>query len=191
MRQAIRIVVLVAVIVCYGAGAALAHGETVKTEPKKDASLAASPSVVSVDLTEPPTEEAQFAVTDGCGRNVAGHVTIEGKKLIAHLEKGQPGRWKASYRIVSAVDGHPSDSSWRFSVDGDADCDNGGDEATEGPPEGDAYGEDDEQATEEDTRTVAQTPTSGADDGGPPVTPLALGAILVIAAAVVVRLKTS
>ena len=183
-----RWLVLAIALVGLGATAAFAHGETVKTDPEKNASLDAAPGVVTVDLSEPPTDGSLFEVTDGCGRNVAAHVTADGNKLIAHLEAGQPGKWKAAYRIVSAADGHPSDGTWSFTVEGEADCND--EEATTTSP---AATESPEHASEheDDAQRVAGTPASDSDDGGFPLIPVVVGAVAVLGAAAFVRAKTT
>ncbi|MDQ4058057.1 MAG: copper resistance protein CopC [Actinomycetota bacterium] len=186
-------VVVAVALLGFGAGAAFAHGETVKTDPEKNASLDAAPPVVTVNLSEPPTDGSLFEVTDGCGRNVAAHVTAEGNKLIAHLEAGQPGKWKAAYRIVSAADGHPSDGSWSFTVNGDADC-NEEDESTStstAPTKSTKSHTKHASESEEDTERVAGTPASGSNDGGFPLIPVAVGAVAVLGAAAFVRAKTT
>jgi methionine-rich copper-binding protein CopC len=182
----IGLVVIAVALLGLSASAAFAHGETVKTDPEKNASLDAAPPVVTVDLTEPPTDGSLFEVTDGCGRNVAAHVIAEGNKLIAHLEAGQPGKWKAAYRIVSAADGHPSDGSWSFTVEGAADCNDEVGSTTNTPAPT-------ESATEpkDEAERVAGTPASGSDDGGFPVIPVVVGTVAVLGAAAFVRAKTT
>ena len=79
-------------ILCLGAGAALAHGDTVKTDPKKN-SRVAIPNMVSVTLSEAPVPQSQLMVTDGCGDNVTGNVSVEGETLQASIGDAQPGKW--------------------------------------------------------------------------------------------------
>src|SRR5688500_18836375 len=98
--------------------AALAHGETATTDPEAGASLKQPPASVSVDLTEPPTSDATFKVVDGCGDQVGQGVTAEGQNLSVGIAEGQPGKWRASYRVVSAADGHVTNDSWSFTVTG-------------------------------------------------------------------------
>ncbi|MGH2701846.1 MAG: copper resistance CopC family protein [Actinomycetota bacterium] len=186
-------VVLAAGMLCLGAGAAFAHGETVKTDPKKNASLTAAPAIVTVDLSEPPTDGSLFEVTDGCGRNVASHVTVKGNELIAHLEAGQPGKWRAAYQIVSAADGHPSDGSWTFTVDGTAACNDeaGSTNNTPAPTESATGDTGVTTEPEDDAERVAGTPASDSDDGGFPVIPVVVGAVAVLGAAAFVRAKTT
>jgi len=189
--RAIGSVVLAAALLCLGASAALGHGETVKTDPKKNATLSAVPQRVVVDLSEPPTNGSLFKVTDGCARNVAAHVTVEGNRLVAHIDEAQPGEWKAAYQIVSAADGHPSEGNWTFTVEGEAAC--GEDESTTGSPAPteSATGHSGDVSEPEDTERIAGTPASDSDDGSFPLIPVVVGAIVVLGAAAFVRAKTS
>ena len=193
IMKAVGSVVVAAAMLCLGATAAFGHGETVKTDPKKNVTVAAVPQSVAVDLSEPPTNGSLFKVTDGCARNVAAHVTVEGNKLVAHIDKGQPGKWKAEYQIVSAADGHPSDGSWTFTVEGEAACDEDIDESsTGGPaPTESSTGDSGAVSEPEDTERVAGTPASDSDDGSFPVIPVVVGAIAVLGAAAFVRAKTT
>lgn len=149
---------------------------------------------VAVDLSEPPTDGSLFKVTDGCDRNVASHVTVEGNKLVAHLEEGRPGKWKAAYQIVSAADGHPSDGSWSFTVEGDADCGEGDESTTETPAPSDSStgGSGDVSEPEDDTERAGTLASDSNDGSFPviPVIPVVVGAIAVLGAAAFVRAKT-
>ena len=184
---------LATALLSLGASAALGHGETVKTDPKKNATVAAVPQSVTVDLSEPPTNGSLFKVTDGCNRNVAAHVAVEGNKLVAHIDGAQPGKWKAAYQIVSAADGHPSDGSWTFTVDGVTACDEGDESATgtPAPTESSTGDAGDVSVPEDDTESVAGTPASDSDDSSFPVIPVVIGAMALLGAAAFVRAKTS
>jgi methionine-rich copper-binding protein CopC len=184
--------VLAVAIMCLGATAALAHGDTVKTDPKKNASIA-MPSMVSVTLSEAPVPQSQLRVIDGCGRNVTGNVTVKGDTLQASIDDGQPGKWKAAYQVVSAVDGHPTEDDWSFTVQGTADCDGESEEPTTAPsPEATetnaAAGEGDEptSASGDDAATTSDT-----EENSFPVLPVVLGGIALVAIAAVVRAKTA
>jgi methionine-rich copper-binding protein CopC len=189
--RAIGSVVLAAALVCLGASAALGHGETVKTDPKKNATLSAVPQSVAVGLSEPPTNGSLFKVTDGCARNVAAHVTVEGNRLVAHIDEAQPGEWTAAYQIVSAADGHPSDGKWTFTVEGEAACgEDGSTTGTPAPTEAPA-GDSGDVSESDDAERAAGTPASDSDDGSFPLIPVVGGAIAVLGAAAFVRAKTS
>lgn len=102
--------------------AALAHGETATTSPEHGATLKKTPKTVSVDLTEPPAQGAKFTVVDGCGDVVSKKPQVEAETVSARIGRAQPGRWKASYKAVSSVDGHVTDDEFVFKVRGKKDC---------------------------------------------------------------------
>ena len=180
-------------ILCLCAGAALAHGDTVKTDPKKN-SRVAIPNMVSVTLSEAPVPQSQLMVTDGCGDNVTGNVSVEGETLQASIGDAQPGKWKAAYRVVSAVDGHPTEDDWSFTVQGTADCDADDDqveptEPTDEPsPEPTTTDDEPSSAAGDDSGT---TSTSDSQESSFPVVPVVLGGVALVAVAAVVRAKTA
>jgi len=185
--------VVALVILCLGAGTALAHGETVKTDPKNKAEVA-MPSLVSVTLTEPPTPESQISITDGCGREVVSDISVKDKTLRAAVGDAQPGWWSAAYRVISAVDGHLTEDDWNFTVEGAVNCGGDEDEAepTETPLDEDEPGVDDDSPAEDDGARASDTDAaSDTDDGGFPVLPLVVGAAVVVGLAALVRAKTA
>lgn len=182
--------VFAAAILCLGAGAAWAHGDTVKRDPKKNARVAI-PKMVSVTLSEAPVPQSQLMITDGCGDNVTGDVSVEGETLQASIGDAQPGKWKAAYRVVSAVDGHPTEDDWSFTVQGTADCDGETDEVepTDEPsPEPTTTDDEPSSAAGDDSGT---TSTSDSEDSSFPVVPVVLGGVALVAVAAVVRAKTA
>jgi methionine-rich copper-binding protein CopC len=183
-------VVFAVAILCLGAGAAFAHGDTVKTDPKKNAQVAI-PRMVSVTLSEAPVPQSQLMVTDGCGDNVATNVSVKGETLQASIGDAQPGKWKAAYRVVSAVDGHPTEDDWTFTVQGTADCD-GDDEVAEPTdepsPEPTTTDDEPSSAAGDDSGTAN---TSDTEESSFPVVPVVLGGIALVAVAAVVRAKTA
>jgi len=190
MRRVGLSAVFAVAILCLGAGAAFAHGDTVKTDPKKNARVAI-PRMVSVTLSEAPVPQSQLMVTDGCGDNVAENVSVEGETLQASIGDAQPGKWKAAYRVVSAVDGHPTEDDWSFTVQGTADCD-GDDEVAEPTdepsPEPTTTDDEPSSAAGDDSGT---TNTSDTDESSFPVVPVVLGGVALVAVAAVVRAKTA
>ena len=162
--------------------AALGHGETTTTNPENGAAVGSAPKEVSVTLSEAPANDAELKVVDGCGDSVSGDPRVEGETLSVAIDGGEPGRWEASYRVVSSVDGHPTKDSWSFKVDGKKDCsadepkdpkepkgDNGN-----GDGDGTARGPDDE------------------DDGSSfPVVPVAAGTVALVGLALVIRTRSA
>lgn len=173
---------IVALLLAFVAGPAAAHGEKVKTDPQEGTDLKTTPGTVSVTLSEPPTAQAKLQVVDGCGRQVVRAVKVQGSDIVASVSDAQPGRWKASFRAISSVDGHESQDTWAFAVDGKKDC-------SKDETAGDGETVDDDQIEQ---GTEATGDTAPADEGsGFPVVPVAIGAAGLLAAAFLVRRSTS
>ncbi|CAN5759564.1 hypothetical protein BH20ACT23_BH20ACT23_17900 [soil metagenome] len=190
MRRVGLSAVFAVAILCLGAGAAWAHGDTVKTDPKKNARVAI-PKMVSVTLSEEPVPQSQLLITDGCGRNVTQEVSVDGDTLRASIGEAQPGKWKAAYRVVSAVDGHPTEDDWNFTVQGTADCDGDAEEVepTDEPsPEPTTTDDEPASAAGDDGGT---TNTSDTEESSFPLVPVVLGGVALVAVAAVVRAKTA
>jgi len=191
MRRIVAPAVFAVAILCLGATGALAHGDIVSTNPKKSARVA-MPNVVSVTLSEAPVPQSKLLVTDGCGRNVTEQVSVEGDTLQASVGDAQPGKWKAAFQVVSAVDGHPTQSSWGFTVEGVADCDGDSDETTvdpsPAPEETEAAVADPEET---DSAAGETTNTSGSEESSFPVVPVVLGGVALVAVAAFVRAKSA
>jgi methionine-rich copper-binding protein CopC len=183
--------VVAVAILCLGATAALAHGDTVKTDPKKNARTT-MPSTVSVTLSEAPVPQSQLRIIDGCGRNVTGEVTVNGDTIQASIGDAQPGKWKAAYQVVSAVDGHPTEDDWSFTVQGTKDCDGESEEEVAPTPEptestgAAGEGDDPTSAAGDDAASTSDT-----EENSFPVLPVVLGGVALVAIAALVRAKTS
>ena len=164
------------------------HGEEIKTDPKRNAELQRPPAAVSIQLTEAATEDAVMKVTDGCNEDVAAHIAVSGETITAHLVKGKPGRFRVQWKVISAVDGHPTDGNFAFTVAGSRDCspDNGGG--------GNGSNDDDDgDAADTDQGGAGAAPTSaeGDDDSSFPIVPVALGAVGIIAIGLGARFAAS
>jgi methionine-rich copper-binding protein CopC len=101
---------------------AFGHGNKIATDPKEGATLARAPETVTVMLTEAPAEGGVFTVLDGCGDTVSEDPQVDGEDLSTAITGGEPGRWEASYRVISSVDGHMTKDRFSFTVDGKKDC---------------------------------------------------------------------
>lgn len=150
-----------------------AHGEIQGTDPQPLSTVRRSPRSVAVTFTEAPTAQAVLEVTDGCKRDVARSVDVTDATATARLASGEPGKWKVSYRVISALDGHLTRGGYTFTVAGKKDCtpdkkptDNPGDGPTQAAPPKD----------EEEP-----------EGSSAPVVPIALGAIALVAVALIVR----
>ena len=173
---------VVAVLLAFIAGPAAAHGEKIKTDPPEGTGLKSPPGSVSVTLSEAPTAQANLQVVDGCGRQVARAVKVQGSDIVASISGAQPGRWKASFRAISSVDGHESEDTWAFAVDGKKDC-------SKDEPTGDEESGDNDEIEQ---GTEATGDTAPAEEGsGFPVVPMAVGAAALLGAAFLVRRSTS
>ena len=170
------------VVLALVAGPAAAHGEKVKTDPPEGAGLKSPPGSVSVTLSEAPTPQAKLRVVDGCGRQVARSVAVQGSDIVAAIPNAEPGHWKASFRAISSVDKHESGDTWHFAVGGKKDCSKDDSSGEEDPA-------DDDQIA---PGTEATGDTAPADAGsGFPVIPVAIGAAILLVAAFLVRRTTS
>jgi methionine-rich copper-binding protein CopC len=169
------------------ASPAWGHGKEIKTDPKRNAELQRPPAAVSIELTEAATPDAVMEVMDGCNTNVATHIAVSGETITAHLEKGKPGRFKVHWNVISAVDGHPTDGSYSFTVAGKRDC------STDTASDGDAGGGGNGEAGDEADGDAAGAPTSSEsnDDSSFPIVPVALGALGVIAVGLGARFAAS
>ena len=143
---------------------AFAHAALSSSTPKDGARLGASPETVVVSYAEPPTNNSVFTVTDGCGDDVTGEVEILNNEIAASVNEGQPGRWAIDWRVISAVDGHPTNEGIRFRVAGEADC---------------------SQAAPETDDTRAPEPATSI-----PLVPIAAATAVILAVAVAIRLRS-
>jgi methionine-rich copper-binding protein CopC len=171
------------------ASPAWGHGKEIKTDPKRNAELKRPPAAVSIQLTEAATPDAVMKVIDGCDTNVAAHIAVSGETITAHLVKGKPGRYQVQWKVISAVDGHPTDGKYSFTVAGDGDCSD--DTAANGDSGG--GGGNDDAGDEGDGEAASAAPTSseGEDDSSFPIVPVALGAVGVIAVGLGARFAAS
>ena len=180
--RAKRIVMMgVVLLLALWPAAAFGHGETTTTDPEDGATLGSAPKQVAVTLSEPPAKDAELEVVDGCGDTVSGNGKVDGQILSTAITKGEPGNWEASYRIVSAVDGHPTKDTWTFKVDGKKDCsaDEPKDPKENGTPNsnGDGGG-------------TAQGPGDEDEGSSFPVVPVAAGTAALVGLALIIRTRS-
>ncbi|MDQ3981111.1 MAG: copper resistance protein CopC [Actinomycetota bacterium] len=158
------------------ASPAAAHGELGATDPAPDETVRRAPRSVSITFTEPPTAQAVLTVRDGCNRDVGQGVEVAEATATVRVATGQPGRWRVSYRVISALDGHQTRGGYAFTVAGEKDCTP---DATPAP-----------DGTEPDDGATQAAPTDDGDGepgSGAPVIPIALGAVAVVVLAAIVR----
>ena len=104
-----------------GAGVASAHTGLVSSDPSADATVAMSPSVITLTFNEEikPTF-ATVVVNSADGRNwIVGSPRVEGPRITATIGSNRPtsGVYTVGYRVVSA-DGHPVSGSYKFTIAG-------------------------------------------------------------------------
>jgi copper resistance protein C len=190
--------VVVGVAFAGWAGVALAHGELKSTRPKADSTVELPPQEISVTLTEAPSPGAVMRAKDGCGKQVVATVSVAEATVTGDVTNGaQPGQWTVSWRAISAVDGHETEGKFSFLVNGITDCSAGAGGSTP-TPEPTVSEASSPAAAPTDTPEVAPSPTesdvdldaapaSKDDGGGFPTVPVAIGAGVIIAVAVVAR----
>lgn len=122
-RRSWRVVAYLSVlaIVC-AASPAFGHAALTSSDPEKGARLDSAPTEVTVSYAEPPTTNSEFAVLDGCDRDVTDSIDILNDTISATVREGQSGTWTVEWSVVSAVDGHLTRDKVSFRVAGEADC---------------------------------------------------------------------
>ena len=171
MRRLTAVLVGVGLFVLVVALPALGHGDFESARPGPGSDLATPPSRLAITLTEPPAPGTVLRVFDGCGRDLVAAPSRSDRVIETRLAQGQPGRWRVQYRAISAVDGHSTRGSYRFTVRGRRDCTS----AKKSP----------QISGGEDTLIESDDPPEETTDF--PIVPFALGSIAVIAVAVVLR----
>jgi methionine-rich copper-binding protein CopC len=95
--------------------AAVAHSNSVDSEPRDDARIATLPRTATVTFNE-PVSEAALALTQPDGRVVTLRARVSGTVVTAPLPTGgTKGRYVLAYRVVSE-DGHPVTGEVEFTV---------------------------------------------------------------------------
>ena len=157
------------------------HGNLIASEPEASSRVRAVPTVVTLQLAEPPAPDSRFVVVDGCGDDVVTDVERDGTNVRLALAAAQPGRWNVDYRVVSATDGHLIRGDFAFRVAGPRDC---------AEPDGSA---EPEPGTTDGANDVVGPGLEERDDGGSsPLLPLAaVGGGIVLVAFVIRKMTAS
>jgi methionine-rich copper-binding protein CopC len=153
---------------------ASAHGVMRSSDPAAGSSVGRVPRNLMITLTEAAGPGTTLRVNDGCDRNVAEQVRREGEVLDVGIGEAEPGRWKVRFRVVSAVDGHATRGGFAFRVRGKAECSH--DEKSDDNGDTQIGGGEDTQIT----------PDPG-DEGGFPVVPFAIGSVVIVGLALLLR----
>lgn len=104
-----------------GAGPAQAHDALQSTSPDRDATVTAAPDIVTLTLSEPPTDSKSLnlsviTVTDSTGKRLSdGQVTVTGPTITTKVAPGSNGPYTVLWRTVSS-DGHPIEGNYSFTV---------------------------------------------------------------------------
>jgi methionine-rich copper-binding protein CopC len=151
----------VALLLGPGIGTAAAHDVLVGSSPAPDTTVEATPAAVTLEFSQAPQPlGARVVVTGPDGAEVAdGEAQVRDRTAVQPLVGSLPaGRYAVDWRITSA-DGHPLTGTFAFTLAGDP--------------------------------TAAVTPASSssatAPESGFPVVWLAVGAVVAVAAVLVVR----
>lgn len=105
-----------------GTGPAQAHDSLQSTSPERDTTITAAPDIVTLVLSEPPTDSKSLnlsviTVTDSTGKTLSnGEVTVAGATISTNVTPGSNGPYKVLWRTVSS-DGHPIEGTYAFTVE--------------------------------------------------------------------------
>ena len=162
MRHAFLGLVAALLLVPTSAGA---HGDVTTTAPAAGGRVKEPPTAVSISFSEPPTKDSRYTVVDGCGDEVLTGVEGKGTDKTLVVSGGSSGKWKVSYNVISALDGHRGSDRFTFTVAGKKECD-GPPGRNQTPEIGDA----------------APPVTPDEEPGSFPVVPVAIGGAIVVGA---------
>ena len=173
-----KILAVAYVFLALGSAAASAHGDLGSTTPAADSKLNKAPDHLIINFTEPPTKNSVVKVKDGCGDEITDSVSFSDRVAHVFTDEGQPGKWKVSYEVVSAADGHKSDGGYGFTITGEKDC---------SPGEKEPKNNDSNNGGGSGPGPQANDGGGGDDGSSFPVVPVVIGGAGVIALALVAR----
>ena len=179
MKRSVSIAILVVLVggLSLIAGPAHAHGELEGADPEPNAHLKSAPSNVTMTFTEEPSSDSVIKVLDGCKNSVVERSIVDGNDFVGQLATGQPGKWQATFRVISAEDGHLTKGTYSFEVAGTKDC---------SPDKGNKDGKDD--ATPGTGGDGSNASGNTPDGGGEfPIVPVVIAAVVLIVVGVIVR----
>ncbi len=166
----LAVVVLVWSALLFGAGQAAAHNTLTSATPADGAELTSGPSEVTLTFDQPVQSGFNTITVTGPGdtRWNSGDVTTRGNTAsTAVVPLGPAGEYVVGYRVVSA-DGHPVSGALRFRLT----------QAGTGTPN--------TAAPAGSSTTVAD---AGGGDGGMPVWPWVVAAVVLLGAGVAAALR--
>lgn len=173
MRRVVALVLAVGAALLLGAAPAWAHSQLDASNPANGASVATSPAAVSLTFNE--DVQAGFTVITLIGPDGKdyhrGDVTETDQTVtVDALPLGPAGVYQIGYRVVSA-DGHPVSGKTTFTL------------TTAGP------GSPEAQAPVATAAPNAVPNAAPAENGGTPVWPWIVGAVVLVAGGVVLALR--
>ncbi|MEJ3658289.1 copper resistance CopC family protein [Actinomycetes bacterium KLBMP 9759] len=185
-RAALRgaaLTLLCTIALVAGAGSAFAHTRLISSDPADGTSLAAAPARVSLTFNEtmqPGFSTLTVVGPDG-GRYESGEVSAQGGTVaIAVKPLGPAGTYEIGYRVISE-DGHPVTGKVAFTLTTAGAVTSSAAPATTAAPT--------TAATTEAPAAEAPPAAAGEGDGGAPVWPWIVGAVVAVAAGVFAALR--
>jgi methionine-rich copper-binding protein CopC len=173
-RAVARLIITALLVLAPGGSVASAHGVIESSNPAADSFVRRVPQNVEITLSEAPGPGTTVRLSDGCDRNVVDRVRREGEILEIGVGKAEPGRWRVRLRVVSAVDGHTTRGTFAFKVRGKPGC-------RHTLP---SVLPDDQVAGGEDTQIANDLQE---DESDFPIVPFAIGSIVIVAIALLLR----
>lgn len=178
LLRAAAVTVLAGWALLLGVAPALAHTRLLGSDPADGASLAVAPERVSLTFTEavqPDFTTLTVIGPDGAAWQTSDVITDNGTASVAVRPLGPAGRYEIGYRVVSD-DGHPVTGSVGFTLTA--------------PGPGVASPSSTVAAPTAPTSAPQVAPTAAdTDDGGAPVWPWIVGAVVLVGGGVVAALR--
>jgi copper resistance protein C len=179
IARGVAVALLAGLALLLGAAPALAHTRLQSSDPADGASLDAAPQRVSLTFNETMTPGFSTVTVIGPDGTAyqTGEATADGGTVsIEVLPLGPAGRYEIGYRVVSA-DGHPVTGSVAFTL------------TTPGPGTTTTAAPEPSAAAAAPATAAPPTPAAPEDDGGAPVWPWVVGAVVLVGGGVVAALR--
>ena len=164
---------------------ARAHSELESSRPAADATVKKAPDHLVLRFSETPAKDSVVTVADRCTEDLVGDSFVAGQSFHVQLDGGTGGRYRVTYALVSAEDGHATKGNFAFTVKGPADCSADDADERDGPAD-DAAGDNDDPGDE----AAPDTDPASDDEGSSPIVPIVLGGLGLIVLAGLARFAT-
>jgi copper resistance protein C len=179
LRRAVAVVLLAGFALLLGAAPAFAHARLLSSDPGDGASLDSAPQRISLTFSDPMTTDFTTITVVGPdgGHYEAGDITTAGTTVsVGVLPLGPAGRYEVGYRVVSE-DGHPVAGSVAFTM------------TTAGPGAAAPATSSAAAAPTSAPAQAAAAPAPDSSEGGSPVWPWIVGAVVLVGGGVVAALR--